>query len=308
MCNHVKFDKRKFMKKQRSRINFLIANILFAFTLNAFAFRGDDPCNYSDCSGGYSDFGFFQWIFFICLSIYICYIFFTKSEFRSSVYRGAAWILLVIVFPLTFLKQDKDIAMTLVVVMFFVVKWINSLLDKRKSDVSEQINNGTEIFNQRSNLSMKNVNQLSISSTNPTKENHQYGENENYSTTQKITLFSNEKGIVWIGSQDHNAFSNKVNGIKILLSELYGIHENEKFLATDITYLFNQISLILDSKKYRLQEIYDLTDSVNSLLKNQTNPYSSQLLKISALELSDLTQRNFIQSDSMIELSKNILK
>jgi hypothetical protein len=42
------------------------------------------------------------------------------------------------------------------------------------------------------------------------------------------TLVSSDKTLVWVGSQDYEIFEKKVNGIKLLLSELYEINEKKQ--------------------------------------------------------------------------------
>lgn len=136
------------MKNQRLRNLLTIGAFLILFSLNAFAFRGSDPCDYSDCSGINNDIGFFGWIFLIGLSIYLILRFFTESDFRSSIYHVAFWFILVIVIPSSFLKEDKYLAMILVGVMFFVHKWIYSLIEKHKNDTStEKTNQSTNEIN-----------------------------------------------------------------------------------------------------------------------------------------------------------------
>lgn len=116
----------------------IITNAFLTFIIPtyAFAFRGTDPCDYSDCSSGYGDIGFFGYLFFGSLLLLGIYNFFNDKEFRGGVLHVILFVLLVIVFPMYFYKTSKDISIVLVVVMYFVHKKVSTYLydKKHKSD------------------------------------------------------------------------------------------------------------------------------------------------------------------------------
>jgi hypothetical protein len=66
--------------------------------------------------------------------------------------------------------------------------------------------------------------------------------------------------------------------------------------------------VILDTKKYKSQQISELQSRMNSLLKEKINSYSSELLSVGILELGDLENQNFNPSEKFTELKKNILE
>jgi hypothetical protein len=103
---------------------------------NAIAFRGD-PCGYSDCSGGYGS-SFLTTIFGLLILIWAVYSFFKNSEFRKNTFHVFAFIVVVIVFPASFVKQDKDLAIILLIAMFFIHKWIYSFINKESNDLLEK--------------------------------------------------------------------------------------------------------------------------------------------------------------------------
>jgi hypothetical protein len=104
--------------------------------LTAYSFRGPVACDFSGCSQGYGDLGIVGFIFFGSILIWAVYSFFKNKEFRTGVWWALAFLVFVIIVPLSFMRTDRTLTLTLMIVFGLIYfKFFNrgsGDIDKKK--------------------------------------------------------------------------------------------------------------------------------------------------------------------------------
>lgn len=99
-----------------------IGLIYFSASIKSFAFRGLDGCDFADC-GGYS-FGFKELIFFLSITVFFTYKFFTSSEFRKIALIFISMLLAVVVTSFLYIKVDKTAGIASLLVSFGLIQYL----------------------------------------------------------------------------------------------------------------------------------------------------------------------------------------